>query len=174
VPAGTPSVKAAPLPDPRQGDTSMPDYSRCPANEAVCLSECDNDGKAASCYALGAIAEGGSPRGAPPNYVEALRNYKQVCAGGDSQGCAAAARIDAAKPSNAPWQHYQFEKIKEQCAGARINGCQALGSFYESGIFGAPKSPSLALAAYQHGCDAGDTGSCMSFKSLQQRMPVAP
>jgi eukaryotic-like serine/threonine-protein kinase len=175
APKGSPSAtgtKAYREPAESPTDPSTPEWARCPHNIAVCMSECNN-GKAASCYALAAVKEGGADR-TPPDYQQALRYYKQACAGGDARGCAAAARIDAAKPSNAAHEHYELEQIESECEGARISMCVMLGNVYENGSYGVAKSPSLALAAYKHGCDAGDSGSCLRLKFLQQRMPATP
>lgn len=115
---------------------------------------------------LGTSAEAGE-RGAPPDYQGALAYYKRSCTEGDPRGCAAAARIESTKPSNAAFENYQMRKIRSQCVGPQIAMCHMLGTIYAHAMLGQPRSVPLAIAAYKHGCDAGDENCCSALKNLQ-------
>jgi serine/threonine-protein kinase len=159
-----PGPSAARAPAPAQDGWTI---GGCPDNSAVCLGECER-GRAASCYAYGVVAEKGED-GRPPDYVEALKYYKRACLGNDAQGCAAKARLEATKPSNAGHDQYVVETWRRKCEGAEVSGCGMIAMFYENGLYGAPKSIPLAIQALKHGCDGGQSGDCARLKSLLPR-----
>jgi hypothetical protein len=155
------------------GDVALPslidalDIGGCPHNSAVCISEC-NEGRAASCTTYGGIEEKGE-YGRPPDYVEALKYYKRACLGGDAQGCAAKARLDAANPSNAAHDQYQVDWWRKKCQGAEVSGCSMVATMYEQGWKGLPKNLDLAIEALQHGCEGGESADCSRLQQLRAK-----
>jgi hypothetical protein len=146
---------------------AWPSVGGCPDNSAVCLGEC-SEGNAASCFTYGSLNEKGL-HGDPPDYVAALTYYKRACLGGNADGCAGKARLEATKPSNAAHDAKMLAWWQHKCEGPAVDGCSMVAMMYENGLNGAPKNLALAIQALQHGCDGGNSTDCSQLESLKRR-----
>ncbi len=161
----TTGANATPKTDQRVYAFRIGEAGGCPDNTAVCMGDC-NSGRTEACLILAELYEKGLRPGEPPDYEEALKYYKHGCAGGEPKACAAVTRLQAQKPSNQAHEQYRIDQWKKHCQGADVTDCTFLGMAYEFG-HGVPQSNATAIEYYRRGCDAADTGDCMSQKRLE-------